>query len=107
MDAFSFNAFGAQLQKVQKIYKQIWLGYFNQTRFTDKWGMWTDLHLRTKEDFTNRFSQVIVRVGLTYYLNDVTKFTLGYAWVNLYPGDNHKKISQPEHRPWQQITMAY
>jgi hypothetical protein len=98
----SFNALWAQTKNTENI-NQIWLGYFNQTRFTDKWGSWTDLHLRTKEDFTNRFSQSIVRVGLTYYLNDVTKFTLGYAYVSLYPGDNHKQVTQPEHRPWQQL----
>lgn len=75
----------------------------NQTRFSNKWGMWADLHLRTKEDFTDNFSQSIIRLGLTHYLNDVTKLTAGYAYISIYPGDNHKKITQPEHRPWQQI----
>ena len=32
---------------------QVWLGYLNQTRFSNKWGEWLDLHLRTKEDFVN------------------------------------------------------
>jgi len=83
--------------------QQVWVGYFNQTRFTDKWGMWADLHLRTKEDFFSNLSVSIVRLGLTYYLNDATKLSAGYAYVNFFPGDNHSKISQPEHRPWQQI----
>jgi len=83
--------------------QQLWFGYFNQTRFSDKLGLWVDLHLRTKEDFTNDLSQSIVRLGLTYYVNDATKLTAGYAYVNHFPGDNHKKISQTEHRPWQQI----
>jgi hypothetical protein len=98
----SFYTLHAQLKNSENI-KQVWLGYFNQTRFTDKWGLWTDLHLRTKEDFTNKFSQSIIRLGFTYYLNDVTKFTIGYAYVSLYPGDNHKGVTQPEHRPWQQL----
>ncbi len=79
------------------------MGYFNQTRFTDKWGIWADLHLRTKEDFTDNFSQAIVRLGLTYYVNNTTKFTAGYARVFLFPGDNHKGVTQTEHRPWQQL----
>ncbi len=83
--------------------QQIWLGYFNQTRFSDKWGIWADVHLRTKEKFVNSLSQGIARLGLTYYLNDATKLTTGYAYVNHFPSDNHKNISQPEHRPWQQI----
>ena len=82
---------------------QVWLGYFNQTRFSNKWGSWTDLHLRTKEDFFNNFSTGIIRLGLTYYLDDATKLTAGYAYVNFFPADNHQKVSQPEHRPWQQI----
>jgi len=83
--------------------QQLWFAYFNQTRFNDKWGMWLDLHLRTKEDFVNNLSQSIVRLGVTYYVNDAVKLTVGYAWVNNFPGDNHKKISQTEHRLWQQI----
>ena len=82
---------------------RVWLGYFNQTRFSNKWGLWTDLQLRTKENFVDNLSQSIVRVGLTYYVTDATKLTLGYAYVNDFPGDNHKNISAPEHRPWQQV----
>jgi hypothetical protein len=82
---------------------QVWLAYSNQTRFSNKWGVWGDFHLRTREDFFTKLSTSIVRVGLTYYLNDDAKLTTGYAYVNSFPGDNHKNISQPEHRPWQQI----
>jgi hypothetical protein len=83
--------------------EQVWLGYFNQTRFSKNWGMWTDIHLRTKEKFVTDFSQAIGRIGITYYLTDDAKLTAGYAYVNHFPSDNHKNISQPEHRPWQQL----
>ena len=83
--------------------RQLWTGYFNQTRLTDKWGLWTDVHLRTKDNYFNNLSQGIIRFGLTYYLNDDAKLTAGYAYVNHFPSDNHTNISQPEHRPWQQI----
>lgn len=83
--------------------EQIWAGYFNQTRFSNKWGAWADVHLRTKEELFTNFSQAIIRVGLTYYLTDDAKLTAGYAYVNHFPADNHKNISQPEHRPWQQL----
>ena len=83
--------------------QQIWIAYLNQTRFSNKWGTWTDIHLRTKEDFVSDLSQSILRFGLTYYLNDDTKLTAGYAYVSHYPADNHKNVTIPEHRPWQQI----
>lgn len=93
----------AQVKKNVTDNQQIWLGYFNQTRLTDKFGIWADLHLRTKEDFTNNFSQSIARFGLTYYVNDNTKLTAGYAYVTNYPAEGHTKVSQIEHRPWQQV----
>ena len=90
-------------QKQPTYAEQVWLGYFNQTRFSNKWGLWVDLQLRTKEDFFTNFSQAIARAGVTYYLNDNTKLTAGYAYINHFPADAHKNISQPEHRPWQQL----
>lgn len=83
--------------------QQIWVGYFNQTRFSNKWGLWADVHLRTREDFIEKFSQSIGRIGLMYYLDDDVKLTAGYAFINHFPADNHKNISMPEHRPWQQV----
>jgi len=83
--------------------QQIWTAYNNQTRFSNKWGMWLDLHLRTKDNYTRDLSTGIARLGLTYYLNDNTKLTAGYAYVNHFPADIHADISRPEHRPWQQI----
>jgi len=96
------NSVYSQDKKYQ-YYNQVWLAYFNQTRFGQRWGWWTDLHLRTKEDFFTNFSQSILRFGLTYYLNDDTKITVGYAYVSTYPAEGHKEVTQPEHRPWQQV----
>jgi hypothetical protein len=93
----------AQTTKSTEQVQQLWFGYFNQTRFSDKFGLWLDLHLRTKEDFTNDLSQTIARAGLMYYLNDAAKLTLGYAYVTNYPAEGHTDVSQPEHRIWQQL----
>jgi hypothetical protein len=92
----------AQVKNTAHI-SQVWAGYFNQTRFSRHWGLWADIQLRTKENFTDNLSQSLNRVGLTYYLTDNTKLTLGYAFINYFPGDNHANISQPEHRIWQQV----
>ena len=76
----------AQVKQTETV-QQAWFGYFNQTRFSNKWGSWTDMHLRTKEDFVSGISQGIIRLGLTYYLNDDTKLTAGYAYVNHFPAE--------------------
>jgi len=93
----------AQQPKITATQQQVWTGYFNQARFTDKWGLWVDIQLRTKADFVNDLSVSLNRFGLTYYLNNDTKLTAGYAFINFFPADNHSKVSLPEHRPWQQI----
>ena len=90
-------------QKQTETINRIWAGYFNQSRFSDKWGIWAEAQLRTKENFVDNLAQGIIRVGLTYYVADATKITAGYAYVNDFPGDSHKNISVPEHRLWQQI----
>ena len=98
---FSSGVF-AQVKQTESV-QQIWGGYLNQTRFSNKWGAWADIHLRTKEDFFSDLSSNIVRLGLTHYLNDDTKLTAGYAYISHFPAENHKNITMPEHRPWQQI----
>jgi hypothetical protein len=89
-------------QKQTTHVQQFWAAYMNQTRFSGRWGLWADFHIRTKEDFFTNFSTSITRVGLTYYANDQLKLTAGYAYVNHFPDDN-LSISRPEHRPWQQV----
>jgi Protein of unknown function (DUF2490) len=92
----------AQTKQTEHV-QQVWTAFFNQTRFSNKWGLWLDVHVRTKEDIFTNLSTGLARAGLTYYLNDDAKLTVGYAYVNHFPADAHKNISQPEHRPWQQI----
>ena len=75
---FIYNESNAQSKQTQNV-NQIWVGYFNQTRFNNKWGLWADVHLRTKEDFVSDLSQGILRLGLTYYVTDDLKLTAGYA----------------------------
>lgn len=83
--------------------EQLWYGYFNQTRFNARWGMWLDVQYRTKNHFIRHPFQFVVRPGLTYYINDQTRLTGGYAYFIHYPADNHPGIAQPEHRFWQQV----
>ena len=83
--------------------EQTWFALFNQTRISDKWGTWLDVQVRLKNDFIKDMSVLIApRIGLTYYVNDDVKLTAGYGYINNYP-DGARVISQPEHRPWQQI----
>ncbi len=99
----AFPAYAYAQTKTTSQVQQLWFGYFNQSRLCHKWELSADIHLRTKEDFVSGFSQSIIRMGISYFINDAVKLTAGYAFVNYFPGDNHKNISQPERRPWQQL----
>lgn len=100
--SFLFFSSFAQTKTTEHL-NRIWAGYFNQTRLSDKWGFWAEAQLRSKENFVEDLSQSLLRFGLTYYINDATKLTAGYGYINDFPGDNHKNISAPEHRIWQQL----
>lgn len=95
--------FLALAQKQTTTENQVWIDYFNQSRVSNKWGIWADGNVRTKEVFVQDLSQAIARVGLTYYLTNNTKLAAGYAYIHHFPADAHPDVAQPEHHPWQQI----
>lgn len=82
--------------------EQIWLGYFNQTRLSDKWGLWADIHYRLTDNFVDRPFQFMVRPAIAYYVKDNLRLHVGYAFVHHYPGKG-RHTSRAEHRPWQQV----
>lgn len=94
-----------QTTKQKIIVKQIWTAYVNQAQFSKHFGTWFALHLRTKENFVNDFSQLMAQGGLSYLTGNV-RITAGYSFINFFPADNHLYISQPEHRPWQMIAWT-
>lgn len=82
--------------------EQLWLGYFNQTRLTDKFGFWIDLHYRTTDDFIDRPFQFVFRPALTYFIKDNLRVNLGYALCKHFPAEG-LTTARAEHRAWQQI----
>lgn len=83
--------------------EQTWLGVFTQYRLTDRWGIWNDAHIRLKNDFVQKPSQFIVRLGPTFYLTDDVRLTATYNYIQHFPDEGHQNISQPEHRLMQQV----
>ncbi len=84
---------------------QVWLGYFNQTRISEKFSGWLDLHAR-RTDFLDRWATTIIRPGLTYHLSEQVRLTVGYAYVSHWPAQETQRTIRPEHRLWQQINWG-
>jgi hypothetical protein len=82
--------------------EQIWLAYFNQTRLTNKFGLWLDVHYRRTDNFVERPFQLMFRPALTWFITNNLRANAGYAFVNHFPAKN-LETSRPEHRSWQQI----
>lgn len=89
-------------QKTVQTEEALWLGFFNQTRFSKHWGSWLDLHFRLREEFVREPGTAIVRFAPVYYLNDDVRLAAGYAFVHHFP-EGARTVGQPEHRPWQQV----
>lgn len=88
-------------QKSTETREQVWTGYFNQTRFTERSGIWVDLQLRLNNYFAQK-SLSIARLGYTYYVSDPLRLTAGYGYITHYPLDNGF-LKIPENRFWQQV----
>jgi Protein of unknown function (DUF2490) len=89
--------------KQTETFRQTWMEIFSQNRFSNKWGLWTEVQVSTRDNFTNKFNQSVARVGAIYYFNETCKAILGYANAQHFPGDSHQHITQPENRIWEQF----
>jgi hypothetical protein len=93
------------IQKEVRQREQIWTAYFNQTRITNKWGLWLDVHHRQTDNFIERPFLFIARPAVNYYLKDNLRLQAGYAFINHFPAKGFS-TSRPEHRAWQQVWWS-
>lgn len=82
--------------------EQLWFGYFNQTRFSEKWGLWVDVHYRMTDDFVRRPFQFLFRPAATYFLRDNFRLNAGYTLATHFPAKG-METTRLDHRAWQQI----
>jgi len=82
--------------------EQLWIGLFNQTRLSEKWGTWLDIHYRMTDNFTGRSFQFLVRPAVTYYFKDNLRLNVGYTLANHFPPEG-LNTNRLDHRAWQQI----
>jgi hypothetical protein len=101
----AYNSFGQTPDKEVHSREQLWLGYFNQTRFSNKWGLWVDVHYRRTDNFIDRPFQFLFRPAITYFIKDNLRVNVGYALVQHYPAER-MNTTRTEHRPWQQIWWS-
>ncbi len=84
-----------------------WLFLLNSTKFNEKWGLHFDLQLRSADEF-NYLRNVLIRPGLTYYINKNNNVTLGYLLnTTKIETSGVGDINLLEHRIWEQYILTH
>lgn len=84
-----------------------WLFLLNNTKLNDKWGTYLDVQLRSADEM-DHLRHLLIRPGVTYYINDKSEATLGYLFNQtfLHP-DGAASHQLTEHRIWQQYLLKH
>lgn len=81
---------------------QYWMGYMTQSRLSEQWGLWNDIHWVPESFF-------LIRTGVTYRFKSKYNLsaTSGFARLWIYPSQEDLKTFRPEYRPWGQVVLGY
>ena len=84
-------------------YNQLWYAYNNNTRLSDRWGIWMDIQNKDKSEYLHNFDVKENTLGGIYYLKNKMKLTGAFTYIQSYPNDLLPDFYAPEYRPWQMI----
>lgn len=80
-----------------------WEGYYNTTRLNNKWSLASDAQIRTR-DWTNKWSQLLIRSGVGYTINNRVAVTAGLAFFKNAQYAGKDLLLKNEWRPWQEVS---
>lgn len=81
----------------------LWEGYYNTINFNKNWSLSNDAQIRTR-DWTKQWSQILVRSGLNYKINNHFAATAGFAFFKNGQYANKELFLKNEWRPWQEFS---
>lgn len=93
----------AQEKKVST-QNQAWIGFIHSSKWNNKWGLTSDIHIR-RNNFLASPSFSVLRVGVAYYITDQFTFTNGYAHLWLSPNNTNFNAVVNENRIYQQLQL--
>jgi hypothetical protein len=101
--AILFIPLASKAQHKTEHTNMLWTGYYNTVRFNKNWSLVSDAQLRTK-DWTEKWSQLLIRSGLSYAFNDHIMVTVGFAFFKNAQYVEKQLFLKNEWRPWQEIS---
>ncbi|MGM0635639.1 MAG: DUF2490 domain-containing protein [Bacteroidota bacterium] len=82
-----------------------WIGYFGDNKISEKFGIHTEVQLRSLF-LEDGLSTQLYRTGINYYLPEGLMLTLGYAYIYNKPdGIDIDAVKSEEQRVWQQFIV--
>ena len=84
-----------------------WLLLLNNTKISEKWGLYTDMQIRSSDKF-DHVRNFLFRPGVTYYANSKNEITLGYLLNQTFlynTGSSDNMLT--EHRIWEQYVYKH
>jgi hypothetical protein len=83
-----------------------WLAWFNTYKFSRNFGLTSDVQFRSADEW-QYVRNILIRPGLTYYINAKSNATVGYAYIgsfNRLPEPSKNALT--ENRIWEQYIYA-
>lgn len=80
----------------------LWEGYYSSVTFNKNWSILSDAQIRTR-DWAQQWSQLLIRTGVNYKLNENVSVTAGFAFFKNAQYANTNVFFKNEWRPWQEL----
>lgn len=94
--------FASKSQHKTEHTNMVWVGYYNTVSINKKWSLLSDAQIRTRE-WAQHWSQMLVRSGLSYKVNEHVSITGGFAFFKNAQYANKDLFLKNEYRPWQEF----
>ena len=84
-----------------------WLFFLKSTKLSEKWGLHLDVQVRSADEW-GYVRNVLVRPGLTYFINKNSNVTAGYLLATTKTQlSNLPDVNTNEHRIWEQYIYSH
>lgn len=106
--AFLFPLFvlgQATAEKTIKQQNQTWVSINSVTKFSERWGVAADAHIRTN-DFFGENNFYLLRAGIVYFPKPTLALSAGYAHMWLAPTKENWTTYSDENRIYQQAQLV-
>ncbi|AHM58546.1 hypothetical protein D770_01360 [Flammeovirgaceae bacterium 311] len=100
----------AQAQQQKEIASSTngWFLLMNEFRFSPKWFLSTEVHLRRADHVVNEWQQILLRPAINYRITPAIDFGVGYTYIRSFPyGEQPLRTIVPENQLWQQLHMRH